>query len=66
MTDFDASDTAEQLDLSGVATILNFADLAANHMSQSGAHVVIDAGNGDSITLLNVQLSDLDVSDFIF
>ncbi|AZV78704.1 hypothetical protein EBB79_13025 [Parasedimentitalea marina] len=66
VTDFDAFDNAERLDLSGLSAITSFADLTSNHLTQSGANAFINAGSAGTITLLNVQLSDLDASDFIF
>lgn len=63
---FDARDGAEDIDLSRVAAIRDFADLAANHMRQAGGDVEIDAGGGNTITLQGVALSDLDASDFLF
>ncbi|MDG1531503.1 MAG: hypothetical protein P8Q99_09130 [Paracoccaceae bacterium] len=41
-------------------------DLLANHANQVGLDVVIDDGSGDTITLTDVALGDLDVDDFIF
>ncbi len=66
ITDFDALDAAERIDLRLVSTITDFADLAANHMSQDNADVLIDDGAGNSIRLQNVALGDLDAGDFIF
>ena len=64
--DFEATNDAEKIDLSGIAAITDFTDLWNNRMSQSGADVVIDTGTG-SITLIGVQLSDLqDGTDFVF
>jgi Ca2+-binding RTX toxin-like protein len=37
-----------------------------NHISQSGADLVIDFGDGDTLTLTGVQESDLHKSDFHF
>jgi len=66
ITDFAATNDLEKIDLLGVSTITDFADLAVNHMTQSGANVVIDDAAGNTITLLGVSLSDLDSMDFIF
>ncbi|MDQ2092075.1 calcium-binding protein [Marimonas arenosa] len=66
ITDFAATNDAEKIDLSGVASIISFADLSGGHMSQVGADVVIDAGGGNTITLQNVNIGDLDANDFIF
>ena len=66
ITDFDATNGKEDIDLSGVASIANITDLQANHMTQSGANVIIDDGMGNTITLLNVDISDLGGNDFLF
>lgn len=64
--DFDATDDAEQIDLAGVTAITDMDDLVANHMSQDGTDVIIDAGGGDILTLRGVLMADLDAADFIF
>ena len=66
ITDFAATNDFERIDLTAVSAIANLADLMANHLSQSGAHVVIDTGGGNSVTLSNVTLANLDAADFIF
>ncbi|MFC6582590.1 hypothetical protein [Sulfitobacter aestuariivivens] len=66
ITDFAATNVFEKIDLSDVSAITNLFDLLSNHVSQSGANLVISTGGGNSITLLNVNQSDLDNSDFIF
>ena len=66
ITDFSATNNAEKIDLSGVAGIVDFADLLANHLSQSGNDVVFSDGFGNTITLENVDLADLDALDFVF
>ncbi len=64
--DFDAADNREDIDLSAVSRIRNFQDLKAHHMTDTGADVVIDDGNGMTITLVGVDLSDLGKGDFLF
>ncbi|MDF1670263.1 MAG: calcium-binding protein, partial [Roseovarius sp.] len=64
--DFDALNVFEAIDLRSVSAITDLADLTSNHMTQTGANVVIDTGGGDSITLTGVNLGDLDSTDFIF
>jgi len=63
--DFEATNDLEKIDLQLVSSIVSYADLAANHMSQVGANVIIDAGGGHTITLSGVSLGDLDAADFI-
>ena len=66
ITDFDALAKSEKIDLSAVTRIRHFNDLSKNHMDQIGDDVVINDGRGNSITLLDTVLGDLDRSDFIF
>ncbi len=65
ITDFEANNNFERIDLSGVTEITDFADMIASHMAQVGSDVVITDGD-DSITLLGVNLADLDSIDFLF
>ena len=66
ITDFDATDNNEDIDLSGVTAITGYTDLQNNHMTQQGSHVVIDAGDGNTITIQNVDIADLGAADFLF
>lgn len=66
ISDFDATNYFERIDLDRVSSIVNLFDLLANHTSQRGADVLINAGGGNTITLLNTNLADLDANDFIF
>lgn len=66
ISDFEATNDSEKVDLSAVSAIVSFADLAANHATQVGGDVVIDTGGGNSITLSGVTLADLDQADFLF
>lgn len=66
ITDFDATNNFEDIDLSAVSRIKGFYDLKNNHMAQDGSNVVIDDHNGTQITLLNVDLGDLHKADFLF
>ena len=66
ITDFAATNNAERIHIRDNTEITDFNDLMSNHISQVGADVLIDFGNGDTITLLNVNLSDLDSADFVF
>ncbi|MCQ0988854.1 S8 family serine peptidase [Jiella marina] len=65
ITDFEALNNNEKIDLSAVTAITSFADLAANHLSQVGANALITDG-ANTITLNNVNIADLDAGDFIF
>ncbi|MGV6850127.1 MAG: calcium-binding protein [Marinibacterium sp.] len=66
LTDFDANWNAEKIDLSDVRSIKTWNDLKKNHLSESGPDVIIDDLNGNTITLENVLLADLNARDFIF
>lgn len=66
INDFEALNTFEKIDLTGISAISDFTDLSDNHMSQSGSNVVVDTGGGNSITLNSVLLADLGADDFIF
>lgn len=66
LTDFEATNDLERIDLSGVSAITDLTDLMDNHISQVGNDVVIDDLAGNTIRLSNVDLSDLDANDFIF
>ncbi|MCB1418005.1 MAG: hypothetical protein KDJ74_02965, partial [Notoacmeibacter sp.] len=66
---FEAKNNLEDIDLSNVSSITSWIDLstpANGHMYQSGADVIIDDLAGNTITLKNVIIGDLDASDFIF
>ncbi|MEX0319965.1 MAG: CAP domain-containing protein [Ruegeria sp.] len=56
----------DRIDLRSSAQITNFADLSANHMTQSGGNVLIDDGAGHTMLLENTLLSDLNAGDFLF
>lgn len=66
ITDFEANNNNEKIDLSNVSDIISWADLSSNHMVFSGNNVIISDGNGNTITLNNVDINDLHASDFIF
>ena len=65
VTDFEALNNFEKIDLAGVSAITDFADLAANHLAQLGADAIITDG-ADTITLSGVDIADLDANDFLF
>lgn len=63
--DFAATSNSEDIDLSGISSIGSMSQLQ-NAATQVGSDVVIDTGGGNSITLVNVDLSDLGTGDFLF
>lgn len=64
ITDFDAANALERIDLSAIVAITSYLDLTLNHLSQVGENVEINTGSG-LVTLLNVELADLDEGDFL-
>lgn len=66
ITDFEATNLYERIDLSGLTTITDWLDLSNNHLSYDASNCYIDAGSGDKITLLAVDFADLDAGDFVF
>lgn len=66
ITDFNATNNREDIDLSAVSRIKTYLDLVNNHMEQVGKDVVIDDHAGTTITLLNVDIDDLGKGDFLF
>ena len=63
--DFNPLSQAERIDLSGVTGFDSFQDVRGAATQMAG-HVRIETGNDSSILLVNVSLSDLDASDFLF
>lgn len=67
VADFNAhGDSHDFIDLSGVSSIDDFDDLVADHATQDGNDVVVDAGKLGTITLRNVDLDHLTADQFIF
>lgn len=66
ITDFNASNNREKIDLSGVSAITGFQDMKNNHTSTGGGDLIIDDGAGNTLTLIGIELGDLDSGDFIF
>ncbi|WP_272916809.1 MULTISPECIES: calcium-binding protein [Pseudooceanicola] len=64
--DFEARNPHEKIDLSGVASITDYGDLSAHHLSQTAEGALIDAGGGNQILLRGVAVKDLDPGDFLF
>lgn len=62
-TIMDFQEGADLLDSSDHGSVNSMADLA---ISQNDADVVINHGGGDEITLRNVDILNIDVTDFIF
>ncbi len=65
IADFNAFNTLERIDLSGMTQIDSFATVSA-FSTQEGGDVVIVTGVSSSIRLTGVSITDLDESDFIF
>ncbi|MGZ3370289.1 MAG: beta strand repeat-containing protein, partial [Caulobacteraceae bacterium] len=63
ITDFSHAE-GDRVDLSGVHALFSFAEVRGA-ATQSGSDTVIDLGGGNSLTLANIQVSDLTPSDFI-
>jgi hypothetical protein len=63
VTDFNQGQS-DKIDLSGVTGVTDFATLQTL-ATQSGADTVIDFGDGDVITLNNVNLANLTANDFV-
>jgi len=66
ITDFNAANNREKIDLSDVAGITGFNDLRNNNSTQDGSDLVIDDGAGNTLILLGLSIDDLDRGDFIF
>ncbi len=67
ITDFDAVGSDHDIiDLTGLASVTSYADLTANHMTQSGANVLIDGLSGDTILIKNVTLAAMVADNFLF
>ncbi|MEZ0468289.1 calcium-binding protein [Phaeobacter sp. SYSU ZJ3003] len=57
---------ADEIDLSSADGIRGFTDLRNNHLSEARGNVVITDDNGDSMILVNRDISDLSADDFLF
>ena len=69
IADFEATNDQEKINLAGVSSITDWADLSNpvnGHMLQIGADVVINDLAGNTITLTGVSLEQLHEVDFIF
>ena len=65
ITDFKAGEDHIDLRLFSFVDSSNIASWLGSHAATSGADTLISLNNGDSITLKNVALANLHVSDFI-
>ena len=63
--DFDVALPGEVISLAGEGGITDFADLVANHLTDTGPSAVITLGT-NMITLVGVASSSLTVDDFLF
>lgn len=59
ISDFDATDQFEVIDLRSVSSISSFDDLISNHASEVSGDVVIDIGDGETLTVEDTVLADL-------
>lgn len=66
IVDFEANNRFEKIDLSDVWQITSFSDLTAHHLRAEGSAAVIDTGDGDTIRLDAVGVSQLSADNFIF
>jgi Ca2+-binding RTX toxin-like protein len=66
ITDFNAKGAFHDVvDLSEMAGVDSFDDLAS-HMTQQGKNALLDFGGGDVLTLKDVDVSDLTITEFMF
>lgn len=61
ITDFE--DGLDQIDLSAIGALTEFNELS---ITQVGGNVIIDLDGNNDLTLIGVNASDIDASDFIF
>ena len=64
--DYNATSDQERIDLSAIEEFTGYTDLLFNHMTQDGNNTVIDDGDGNVLTLRNVNLNEIDPFEFIF
>lgn len=65
IVDFSATNTSERIDLSAVTNITDYDDLIASHLIVTDGLVEIVDGD-NRIVLQDVDIADLDATDFIF
>lgn len=66
VSDFDLSHSKERIDLSNAEGISSFADLMANHSTQTTSGLRITDADGDTLLLSGIEAQQLDASDFLF
>ncbi|MDO6963177.1 calcium-binding protein [Rhizobium alvei] len=67
VTDFCAhGEDHDLIELYNLSEVTGFRDLMKNHATQNGDDVVIDGGNGNTLTLSNVDLDHLTKDMFVF
>ena len=59
-------DGLDRIDLTQLNAIVDYADLIANHLSQSGSDALINAGGGNTIRIVGIAASSLTLEDFMF
>lgn len=64
--DFDLSHSKERIDLSNAEGISSFADLMANHSTQTTSGLRITDADGDTLLLSGIEAQQLEASDFLF
>jgi len=65
VTDFGIAVLGEVINLVTAVGIVDFADLAANHLTQSGADTLITSGV-NTLTLTGITAANLTAGDFLF
>ncbi len=63
---YDALSDNERIDLSDYSAFADLTDLLTNHISQVGADVLIDDLAGNTMLILDTNLSDIDGFEFLF
>lgn len=64
ITDFATGQAGEVIDLTGISGLRNFADLAANHLSEVGGNAVLTFG-ASTLVLEGVAAASLGAGDFL-
>ena len=66
ITDFEAVNPNEKIDLSDLSTISSFSSLMTSNVTQIGADVLLDDHAGNTILLQNMLLTSLNSENFVF